>query len=539
MKKSRLFIAGIVFYSVLITLFLGLYIYMNLHDKVSVQATRAVYSSYSVEQYTEEEISDPAAPIGVRHAYRWTLPENGLTDETLAFYLVHHYADVYIDDSLVYSIAPKLSDQVSKTIGCVWVTVNLHHEDRGKEVRVVLTPVYDSVRNRVPDFQVGSLYHIYMTQLERDLSQFFLSGVCCVMGLLISLMQAILILRKKAQNWSVFFIGNFTFFLGASRLTDTGFSSILFDQHVLLIYYISVGAIYLACISAALFFYQHLGKPRSKLMLWVAILACLAALAAFMLQALDIADFKETLPLAHSTIVLVIIALFATMFLKRRRNGREQRSRDWLMLSLLSAGVMTDLLLFYILNASDHLIFSILAILLYSVLLFINNLLDANKRAYTDASTGLFNRTRWESLINNPGFSEKNVGIIMFDLNRLKHTNDTMGHDAGDRMIFTFANVLRNAVPLSDTICRWGGDEFIVVSMDATPGLMRQYLWRIHAAVEAYNESGQQPELHFAAGYALASEFPGMSPSELLRKADERMYLDKHQWYKDRNLPHT
>ena len=48
MKKSRLFIAGIVFYSVLVTLFLGLYIYMNLHDKVSVQATRAVYSSYSV-----------------------------------------------------------------------------------------------------------------------------------------------------------------------------------------------------------------------------------------------------------------------------------------------------------------------------------------------------------------------------------------------------------------------------------------------------------------------------------------------------------
>ena len=475
----------------------------------------------------------------MRYAYRWTLPENGLTDETLAFYMIHHYADVYIGDSLVYSVAPKQTNQVGKTIGCMWVTVDLHHEDRGKEVRVVLTPVYDSVRGRVPDFQVGSLYHIYMTQLERDLSQFFLSGVCCVMGLLISLMQAILILRKKAQNWSVFFIGNFTFFLGASRLTDTGFSSILFDQHVLLIYYISVGAIYLACISAALFFYQHLGKPRSKLMLWVAILACLAALAAFMLQALGIADFKETLPLAHSTIVLVIIALFATMFLKRRRNRREQRSRDWLMLSLLSAGVMTDLLLFYILNASDHLIFSILAILLYSVLLFINNLLDANKRAYTDASTGLFNRTRWESLINNPGFSEKNVGIIMFDLNRLKHTNDTMGHDAGDRMIFTFANVLRNAVPLSDTICRWGGDEFIVVSMDATPGLMRQYLWRIHAAVEAYNESGQQPELHFAAGYALASEFPGLSPSELLRKADERMYLDKHQWYKDRNLPHT
>lgn len=539
MKKNRLDIAGIVFYSVLITLFLGLYFYMNMHEDVSVRSTRAVSGSYTVEQYAREELSDPEAPIGVRYAYRWTLPETGLTDETLVFYLVHHYADVYIDDSLVYSIGPKKTNWVSKTIGCVWVTVDLHPEDRGKEVRVVVTPVYDSVRDREPDFQIGSLYHVYMGQLEKDLSQFFLSGICCVMGLLISLMQAILILRKKAQNWSIFFIGNFTFFLGASRLTDTGFSSILFDQHVLLIYYISVGAIYLACISAALFFHQHLGKSRTKLMLWVAILACLAALAAFALQILNIADLKETLPLAHGMIVLVVIALFITMCIKRRRDKRESRSREWAMLSFLSAGVLTDLLLFYILNASDHLIFSILAILLYSVLLFINNLLDANKRAYTDASTGLFNRTRWESLINNPGFSEKNVGIIMFDLNRLKHTNDTMGHDAGDRMIFTFANVLRNAVPLSDTICRWGGDEFIVVSMDATPGLMRQYLWRIHAAVEAYNESGQQPELHFAAGYALASEFPGLSPSELLRKADERMYLDKHQWYTDHNLQHS
>ena len=539
MKKNRLDTAGIVFYIILITLFSVLCLYLNLHEGVFVRSDRSVSGSYTVEQVVREELSDPIAPIGVRYVYSWSLPENGLTDETLAFYLVHHYADVYVDGSLVYTIVPKQTNQIGKTIGCVWVTVDLHPEDRGKVIQVVVTPAYESVRDREPVFQIGSLYHIYMAQLEKDLSQFFMSGICCVMGLLISLVQAILILRKKAQNWSVFFIGNFTFFLGASRLTDTGFASILFDQHVLMLYYISIGAIYLACISAALFFHLHLGKPRTKLMLWVAILACLAALTAFSLQVLNIADLKETLPMAHSMIVLVVVALFITMFIKRRSDKREPHSRDWAMFSFLSAGVLTDLLLFYILNASDHLIFSVLAILLYSVLLFINNLLDANKRAYTDASTGLFNRTRWESLINNPGFSEKNVGIIMFDLNRLKHTNDTMGHDAGDRMIFTFANVLRNAVPLSDTICRWGGDEFIVVSMDATPGLMRQYLWRIHAAVEAYNESGQQPELHFAAGYALASEFPGMSPSELLRKADERMYLDKHQWYTNHHLQHS
>ena len=536
MKKNRFEITCIVFYGMLLALFAGLYIYMNLHEAVSTRAARAVEGSYVVEQYACEELSDPAAPVGVRYAYSWTLPEDGLTDETLAFYLVHHYADVYLDGELVYSVAPKDTNRIGSTVGCLWATVTLHDTDRGKDIRVVVTPVYDSVRGRAPEFKVGSLYHIYMVQLEKDLSQFFLSGICCVMGILISLMQAVLILRKKAQNWSIFFIGNFTLFLGISRLTDSGFASILFDQHVLLIYYLSVGSIYLACISAALFFYQHFGKPHSHLMLGVAFLSGLAALAAFLLQALNIADFKETLPLAHSMIVLVVTALFITM-IRHRRDKREQQSREWVMLSLLTLGVMADLVLFYVLNKSDHLIFSILAILLYSVLLFINNLLDANKRAYTDASTGLFNRSRWESLKNNPGFSEKHVGIIMFDLNRLKHTNDTMGHDAGDRMILTFANVLRNTVPPSETICRWGGDEFIVVSMDATAALMEQYLARIRDAVTNYNASGQQPELHYAAGYVLASDFPGHSPAELLRMADERMYLDKHQWSIERDLP--
>ena len=349
MKKNRFEITCIVFYGMLLALFAGLYIYMNLHEAVSTRAARAVEGSYVVEQYACEELSDPAAPVGVRYAYSWTLPEDGLTDETLAFYLVHHYADVYLDGELVYSVAPKDTNRIGSTVGCLWATVTLHDTDRGKDIRVVVTPVYDSVRGRAPEFKVGSLYHIYMVQLEKDLSQFFLSGICCVMGILISLMQAVLILRKKAQNWSIFFIGNFTLFLGISRLTDSGFASILFDQHVLLIYYLSVGSIYLACISAALFFYQHFGKPHSHLMLGVAFLSGLAALAAFLLQVLNIADFKETLPLAHGMIVLVVTALFITM-IRHRRDKREQQSREWVMLSLLTLGVMADLVLFYVLQ---------------------------------------------------------------------------------------------------------------------------------------------------------------------------------------------
>lgn len=55
----------------------------------------------------------------------------------------------------------------------------------------------------------------------------------------------------------------------------------------------------------------------------------------------------------------------------------------------------------------------------------------------------------------------------------------------------------------------------------------------IREAVNAYNDSGEIPALYYAAGYVLSTEFPGLSPQKLLEKADERMYIEKQNWYKN------
>ena len=119
----------------------------------------------------------------------------------------------------------------------------------------------------------------------------------------------------------------------------------------------------------------------------------------------------------------------------------------------------------------------------------------------------------------------------MLDVNQLKHINDTMGHEAGDKIIFNFANILRNTIPPTNTICRWGGDEFTVLVLNANREIMEEYIRGINGAVTTYNESGEKPPLSYAVGYVLSTEFPGMSPKDLLSKADERMYQDKQKWY--------
>ena len=74
------------------------------------------------------------------------------------------------------------------------------------------------------------------------------------------------------------------------------------------------------------------------------------------------------------------------------------------------------------------------AFLIYSVYELVVSLLNINKKAYIDSKTKLFNKAYWEDLVRDVFSAEEQTAMIMFDLNGLKHTNDTLGHNAGAAM---------------------------------------------------------------------------------------------------------
>ena len=100
-------------------------------------------------------------------------------------------------------------------------------------------------------------------------------------------------------------------------------------------------------------------------------------------------------------------------------------------------------------------------------------------------------------------------------------------------MIVNFANILRNSIPPTNTICRWGGDEFAVLFVNVNLEMIEQYEWKIKKAVRQYNASGAKPAQEYAVGHALSNEFPQMSRRELFQKADERMYGDKKKCHEE------
>jgi len=151
--------------------------------------------------------------------------------------------------------------------------------------------------------------------------------------------------------------------------------------------------------------------------------------------------------------------------------------------------------------------------------------------AHHDALTGLANRALLsERLEQALGLlhSERMVAVHHLDLDQFKAVNDTLGHQAGDKLLKVVADRLRSLVKESDTIARMGGDEFIIVqSAIADPAEATALAQDIIEWIsEPYEIDGQQAVVGTSIGIAV-SPGDGLTPERLLRNADLALYRAK------------
>lgn len=147
-----------------------------------------------------------------------------------------------------------------------------------------------------------------------------------------------------------------------------------------------------------------------------------------------------------------------------------------------------------------------------------------------DVMTGLFNRAYFEETIQKLELSRKDpVGVIILDLNYLKKTNDTLGHQAGDKLIRRLAEVMIAAFNNGQIAARIGGDEFAVILPRTEESEMVDFIKQIHALIEINNKYYREPILSISAGFATSS--PGMSLERVIQLADDAMYRSKAEYH--------
>jgi len=150
-------------------------------------------------------------------------------------------------------------------------------------------------------------------------------------------------------------------------------------------------------------------------------------------------------------------------------------------------------------------------------------------QAHHDALTGLPNRVvyddRLQQALARARRAQRLVALFMIDLDRFKQVNDSLGHRIGDLLLRQVGQRLLSCVRASDTLARWGGDEFTAILSDLTNGRdAAPVAEKILAALETPFHA-EEHELRVSATIGI-SLYPtdSQDPEELLRQADRAMY---------------
>jgi diguanylate cyclase (GGDEF)-like protein/PAS domain S-box-containing protein len=155
--------------------------------------------------------------------------------------------------------------------------------------------------------------------------------------------------------------------------------------------------------------------------------------------------------------------------------------------------------------------------------------------ATTDILSGAYNRrTGLEILARQMRLAHRQGGrltVCFADINGLKTVNDGYGHQEGDFLILAVADALREALRESDTLCRLGGDEFLLILPGCDLGQAEQVWSRVEERLARLNAQSGKP-YRFASSRGFAG-YDGVEPigvDELVARADLEMYADKARY---------
>jgi diguanylate cyclase (GGDEF)-like protein len=156
--------------------------------------------------------------------------------------------------------------------------------------------------------------------------------------------------------------------------------------------------------------------------------------------------------------------------------------------------------------------------------------LEQRKAALTDALTGIANRRaffdRGGPLLDWALADRRAAALLLFDLDRFKEINDTAGHQAGDRVLQGFADLVASSLRPGDLFGRLGGEEFACLLADSSMAEALQTAERLRREFAALRLPGLEVSATVSVGVAMASE-AGRGLQSLLATADRALYRAK------------
>lgn len=467
----------------------------------------------------------------------YTIPEEA--SSALVLEIESNYAsmEIYLDDVLLYSFSDEYQEY-----GRALHWIDIPEGSNGK--RIIFTSVSDTalVEKTLKNGSfLGTADAIRHRFFIKKLPMLFLTVVDGIMAgivavILIALRHKLpLELVRGMWDLMVYIVLN-----GVWLLSDSGFMECFTTRTGLwaLISYITFMLMPVFMVRFA----QRLLHHNKKLLCILGMTSLGFTSATLVLYLTRTAPLSTLLPFHH----LIIIVDFVEVFLLCNYEIRHCRIRRLVPVrnGIILMGILeTSAILFYWLGMNNlyPLIYGA-GFTCYIVCLTVSVVYQAyynlrkkakmdtyRKLAYKDAMTDIYNRSAFTEYQKGAGANVQGSAYIMFDINGLKHINDTMGHQAGDALIMQAAACIRGTFEGTGNCYRIGGDEFVVVlgnihSKKEVDTFLKHFEKQVWLSNKRHTRG--QPLLSIAFGYSLAIGAP-RTGTEMYNEADESMYSMK------------
>lgn len=145
-----------------------------------------------------------------------------------------------------------------------------------------------------------------------------------------------------------------------------------------------------------------------------------------------------------------------------------------------------------------------------------------------DALTGLSNRRSINERYKDIAKSNEAYSVILGDIDDFKHVNDTYGHSCGDSVLKSVADIFKESVRAGDIVCRWGGEEILVMLPKCNKDTTAQIAERIADGIRKIliiSPGGEEIKVTMTFGVAGSDE--GTDIKDIIKEADNRLYYGK------------
>lgn len=520
-RLNQLAVYIILVFFIVLSLFVFVY-----HKEPTIIAPRSDTTQFTItpNDYSMHIVKDSSTPTGIKKVYFMTMDTINDRNESLSFFVVHEYTRVWIDGDLVFSEQPSAKMPQNYTLGCYWVRIPLVNRDSFKSIVIEEIPVYKSLQNQKLTFYVAGEDDFSNIILKENAPQVLLALSSIIIGLILLLITFIRYCLHRAKESSAL-LGIFAILIGIWKMGDTTFLPLVFNKSPRFISFMSLTAFYLSP-SALMLYIKYEFKPRlEKYIDYGIFLSNTFILEVSLLQVLQIRDFREQLTMFHIVLAFDVIVVMVNI-IDKYRSHKGDRAQNVMLLTFIICvcGVIMDIVMYYVFNHSVGVLYTLITFLIYIIVNAILSTFLLAHQARIDELTGLMNRSRCNDVVYNTPVVAGDA-IMIFDLNDLKYTNDTLGHEAGNQMIKHFAHILSSQLPGMAFLGRYGGDEFLAMIRHCDEEQLHRIAENIAYEVKQYNQNAQFP-ISYATGYGLADEHT-QALLDVFNCADHRMYENK------------